>query len=291
MKRMLILTSVFSAAVLIAAPGARAGVVAQDDFNYTTNSRLNGADGGTGWTSAWVVNSNQVSRAVIRSTSTDPLTFKVPGNGTISGGTKSMKYRGVSESDNFPDLAHRAFIQQSGQELFASFLLRSDSTVANAEPEDIVEFWLNNANTGIGVSGTGQTAGTGFFAVIGSNRSFISGPTFLRGESNLVVMRIAKNDDSSTFNEVDIWVNPGVTEANSPQATVTGQTGISTLSLAGLKQVGLDVNDAFWFDRLTIGTTFADVVAPENPIPEPASLGFLGLGTLALLMRRRRKLA
>ncbi len=82
---------------------------------------------------------------------------------------------------------------------------------------------------------------------------------------------------------VSAWINPSLADSGAPSVTFTNADS-GGLDGFFLRQGGSwDNGGASWTaDNLIVATTFAEVV------PEPSSTALLGLGGLALILRRRR---
>jgi hypothetical protein len=92
-----------------------------------------------------------------------------------------------------------------------------------------------------------------------------------------------------------LWVNPNLSlgEAGLGPAAATIASDVLTFNgirlTAGGSQNGGVAAASGTLDELRVGDTFADVTPTTAPVPEPTALTALGMGTLALLSRRRRK--
>ena len=65
---------------------------------------------------------------------------------------------------------------------------------------------------------------------------------------------------------------------------ITSLTTTSNLTQSGFNNLALQFKDNSQIDELRFGATSADVL----PIPEPSSTFLIGLGGLALILRRRK---
>ncbi|MEM7791991.1 MAG: hypothetical protein AAF546_11365, partial [Verrucomicrobiota bacterium] len=109
------------------------------------------------------------------------------------------------------------------------------------------------------------------------------------GQTYYMVAKISKTGGSSSYNQLDLWVNPSAGDSNSPLGTSTGSISFSEFSTVGFRSVNLGSNDRLWVDSLTIATEWEDVV----PIPEPSQLVvWLSLFALSLAgFKRRRRIS
>lgn len=263
-----------SAAVLsILSPLASAAIVASDDFNYAAGE-LSAQNGGTGWSAAWTATTAS-SQVVL------PGTELGGGNAlNITGNANAVAQRTLGSSF-------------SGEELFVSFLFQLDSgTLTN---NDFLALWFNSQtgpNIGIkadeGVN-NGKTNDV-FVRTAGSSGSYAPGSNI--GGANDVTYQIVGRLSRSApgnYNNFDLWLNPLFTDLGTPDVSFSGASGISTITSVGFRTANLDAGDALLIDNLILATSWNDVVAAPNAVPEPGSLALAGLALLGLgLVRRRR---
>ena len=146
-------------------------------------------------------------------------------------------------------------------------------------------FYAGYEGDKIGVYGRG-------FGNVSSNYFFQSLGTFTADEAYLIVL---KYESSNANRTVTVWLNP-VISGGSVTSSMASWTGVSAMTSGSTTIDGIDIYakttttdtaqlNVASFDEFRIGTDLASVV----PIPEPASLALLGLGSLLMLGRGRRE--
>jgi hypothetical protein len=270
----------------LAAVPAQAAIVGQDTFeSYAAGSQLNGQNGGSNFTGPYVVDS-----ALLTNVTTVSQTLAYS-NGTVANGGGSIAVQ-VLDAANSNNLISRPFASQSGT-IYFSFLLRAGT--GSLTNEDFLQLGLSDAATAepkasVGIAGT--TAGSlpeQFFArVPNAGTSVFSGSSATVAEytTYMLVGKVSKAGGSTTYNQVDLYLNPssGIEPAvATATSTATAGSGASTVSNFIFRAAREDPGDQFFVDNLRIGTTYADVV----PVPEPAGAGLI-LVAGGLLCRRRR---
>ncbi len=304
-------TQILIASVLLVLVAGTAGaaVVASDDFNSYNAGSLSGqgASGG-GWDAGWAGSTNDIT--VI---TTGGLSYDA-GGVTISGGDNAVQL--VDDASGAIDLATRNLgTAQNGSDYYIRYLINWKAgsmgnqdrvtTSVNAyrdlgggsKSNESTEAWAGfDWDNGIDKLIFGDThQGSGTVPVY-------SDVDVVVGETYLLVMRYRKDPDGAYFNgttyntynrynRMDFWVNPDSTDTGEtpdfsieyPLTTVPKCDTFDGITFEA--HSSLDVgSDVVLMDEYVIGTTWADVV----PVPEPATMTLLALGSVAMLKRRRR---
>lgn len=282
----LLLPAAALVSMICASPAARAALIAYDGFESYSIGGLSGgnagtgttgASGETGWSAAW----NAVSGINVASAS---LSYS---NGTVvvNGGNQVAQIDGAT---NNTDAADRAFTSQTGT-LYFSFLF--SSTTGSLSTDDFIHFMLNNdtVNTNSGGIGKLTTTDLTLGARIGTTNggtTTSSSTSMVDGATYFLVGKISKVS-SSNYNQIDLYINPSSNiEPGTTSATSSASGGFSSIPVFSLRTFNLDVGDAYRFDELRVGTTFADVV--PTSVPEPSAVTLLCGGVAMFLNRRRR---
>jgi MYXO-CTERM domain-containing protein len=271
------------AGVVAALPSAAFGaVIASDSFeSYAPGSQLNGQNGGTGFSNGYGVTASKTTNVTVVSKS---LSY-TGGAVSVDGGSNAVQVAGSADSNN---LVTRAIPVQTGSPVYFGFLYNTNSTT-----EAFLQFGLENGSTAephasVGVQGIAGNGGgaEGFFARVPNAGNTTYTSSGLSADTTYyLVGRISKGAGSSTYNVVDLFLNPTSLDESSPTLTATNAagSGVSQFDNFVLRTARTDAGSLYDFDQLTIGTTFADVV----PAPEPGALGVLGVCAVAVGRRRR----
>lgn len=260
-------------AIAVLSPLASAAIVASDDFNYDAGE-LNTASGGTGWAGAW-------SAVTARTEIVDPA--------VDLGGENALRITG-----NANTVAQRTLSSAfSGNELYVSFLFQLDAGALT--DNDFFALWFN-ANTttrpNIGIKADQGGSGTNDVFVRTNNTGGSYAPDSNIGGTNDVTYQIVgrlSRSGAGNYTHYDLWLNPLFSDLDSPNATFSGNAGISTVTSVGFRTANLETGDTLLIDNLILATSWADVVAAPNEVPEPGSLALAGLALLGLGLARRRR--
>ncbi|MGB0991238.1 MAG: PEP-CTERM sorting domain-containing protein [Akkermansiaceae bacterium] len=239
--------------------GAIAGQTGGTGFNYDNlNSTV------TGTTSDWdnVTGAPSVSGGVLN---VNASSAKREFNGNIEG----------AGGGDGPDTERNGAFRGSGAVFFKWDMTRSNTSswsglssydFSGGTAEKLF-FGVSNGGTDevrLEISGGGASTDTGLFVADGSTNTFMGVVDF---DNDLI----------------GIWLNPdGADNWDGSGGTADGTVAYTGSNWSTAARLG-GGNDAS-FDNLIVGTTFAEV----QSVPEPSSTALLGLGGIALLMRRRK---
>ena len=243
---------------------------------FDTNGAIAGQTGGTGF------NYDNLNSTVTATTSDwDNVTGAPSVSGgvlNVSGSSAKREFNGNIEGSagaDGPDTERNGGFRGAGVVFFKYDMTRTASSswsglssydFSGGSAEKLF-FGVSNGGTDevrLAISGGGAGFDTGLFVADGSTNTFMGVVDF---DNDLI----------------GIWLNPDGTDSwngsgGSADGTVayTGSNWSTAARLGG--------GNVASFDNLVIGTDFSEVQA----VPEPSSAALLGLGGLALILRRRK---
>jgi len=239
--------------MLLAASPVYAVVVVTEDFTYANGAVDATENGGTGWAGAWGGTTS----------GTSPVSqFSVSSNQAIYGG-----YQGATQEE----IKHsRAFASSYAIDANTTLVLTFDLIVNE-----------NQLGRGIGVSLTDSGSGTQVF--IGKQINESTGPGGIHAEisgadyavlggsrASATLTATFTSDGTDTFVKISDGSNPDVS------GTIAGT------------QYTFDGLDLDGYHRLTTTNGVDNISIDVTTVPEPSSVALLGLGGLALILRRRK---
>jgi hypothetical protein len=280
------------AVVLAITSAGSAAIIAADDFNsYTTGTLVGQGSAGGGWTGAWT--GTDATDAGDVAVVTGGLSYNAGGI-SIDGGAKSVE---VTDVNSVLQTAKRSFTPAQngdpGADVFFRFLT-SVKAGDTANQEGALTGLLNDAtlvcNGGIYSNTTPNTDFRAWAANSNTHATPADGGTLVAGDVYLIVARFWVDPDNAytttQFNRLDLWINPDTTDtltsydlSSSRKTTNSIGTKVNGVFIDAWSQ--LEDTDVYGIDEYVVGETWADV------IPEPATLGLMGLGGLALLRRKK----
>jgi hypothetical protein len=241
------------------AAASQATLLLKDSFNYNTGALTGqGGWGGGGYT---VTNGNLTAPAGFPAASGNRL--------SISGSSSLVATNG-------------SFTAQTSGTVYMSYLVQFNATKAGAAFH-LGGFSKDGGAEYGGLAVSNATASSVYFGLgtrNGLTQQFL--PTaFATGVTHMVVVSY-KIVTGSANDVINFWLDPALGGAE-PVAqlsnTTTGDIGTS------VNTVDFKATTPFsysYIDELRVGTTWGDVA-----IPEPATVGMLGLGALVTLLFRR----
>ena len=284
MNKKLILTglSAFSVLALSAAHGA---ATIYEGFTLPpADVLLQGNTGDTGFTSVWT-NDN---RYALDATS---ISY---GSLETSGGKMALNTSGGGSHRISATVNVGASLLADNSTLWFSFLLTTYE--ASSDNRFLVALGTDPWSGGQGGQ-PGQAVGfymdsddaeaefwdTNAFSGVSSTSTDLVPDTWTGGESQtqLIVGQIAWGEDGlsdDTLSLYNVGTDLVLGTAFSTATFDATQGAFDTLSMSGRNKIIADV------DEIRFGATLADV----TPVPEPSTTALIGLGGLALILRRRR---
>jgi len=243
---------------------AKATLLAYEGFDYTANTAVVDANGGTGWTGAWTVSATNGSQTVLSPTLSE-------GGATGIGNRLSVTANGSTTSN-----ASRVIfssMKNSGT-YWLSVMVKNDA--GNSTTYGYLQLGDQYSNVPVRV---GYSNGGNWY-IQSPNNSNVKADTGIAATSALLVLKI-----DLTNKTLDLWVNP-----SSASDTADGSVALHpTSSYVRFDRLSIRVGSSSSgtstgsFDEIRIGESYADVV-----IPEPATLSLLVVGGALAMLRRRR---
>ena len=267
------------------AAASQATLIFYDDFSSPAGSLLGTvSDAGTAWN--YKTNSPAGDAyKVIATGLTAPSGFK-----TATGGAAAKLASGNDSYSTYTG----APAATAGNSIYYSFLFSSTQTVVTAAStagritaigaaygadyatirydkvanDNFYKLSLVPRGSGTGLQLPDQLA-------MGSTYLIVVSYTYVTGTANDTV-RVWLNPDSATFNA-----------GTAPTAALTGTASTDLTAVFDSIRLGgqSGAPNTVMIDELRVGTTWADV----TPIPEPATIGMLGLGAIITLLVRRMR--
>ena len=230
----------------------QASLVAEDNFNYSNGSSLAGANGGTGWTGAWI---NDYTSGTSLQASSTGLTY--PGLTTGGSAVWVSGGNGISEDS-------RSLALQSAGLVYIQFLCQFGSASGGGTPN--IRLYNSGTLTG-GFGANGGTYGSVLSILDGSLTPAANGSsssTASLSGVNLVVGLIDYQNDSTK-----LWVNPDLATFDyaTPPAPDASYAGLAP----AFNQIAIYSRSPATVSDLQITT-----------VPEPVSAAMAGFGLVVL---------
>lgn len=267
MRKTLMTLSLLAATA--SASAATVTLVASDNFDSYSTGALAGQDGGTGFDGAWSA-----------ANSTSVITT-VGGDSPMSGNAARFA------NPNSDNAATRTLDTALTGDVLVSFMFQFDGGLIGNN--DFLGLWFGSTTgPNIGLKAncgpTGSCTADIFARTNGTDGTFTKNLTV--GETVRVFGLLQKVDGSLVYNRYSLWVDPlqpDIESLSNANAVFNGASNISSFMEIGFRSANLDTGnpvDSLLVDNLRI-----------SAVPEPASLGLVGLGLLGAAAARRRKKA
>ncbi|MDP0489544.1 MAG: PEP-CTERM sorting domain-containing protein [Verrucomicrobiota bacterium JB023] len=273
---------VFWTPLLLLASGLSldAAVVVYEDFEALSTGELDGQAGGSGIAGDWTADTG-ASEVVAA-----PVDFEVtlPTGEVIRSEGQSLRITGNNNNAVAASLA-----SPKTDTFFVGFLLQMEA--GTIDQNDFTTLWFGEG-THIGAPAIGIKTelgpnSTDLMARVTGGSETYSATQLGIGQSYYLVAKVSKTGDSTTYNQVDFWVNPGSQDSASPETTSTGTIAFDEFNAFGIRSVNLSGDDSVLIDNLTIATEWEDLF-PN--IPEPSTSLLILLSLVSLISHRRRAL-
>lgn len=276
-------------AAVFAATSSFAAPLVEESFDYgeslSSGNNIAGANGGTGFSGAWVNTRNSPDY-------TEP--GFTAGDLAVAGGyVRGAAWSGVARPLD-GSLAGANLLDDGATLWFSVIMGLEGQNTANAD----INIALTNAakfnsgtfgerenldgatNEGIGVTHSGGNITAVYWDSAGG-----------RTEAGATSLSIGGNNPGSALVVGKITWGAGseTIELYAPDASLNLGSAITSLTTAGnltqtsFNNLAIQFKDQSQVDEIRFGATSADVL----PVPEPASLALIGLGSLMMLRRRR----
>jgi len=236
---------------------------ARDTFEaYTAGNSIAGGNGGVSWSGAWSGAGGGIESVV--DTSGNPLSFTDTGD-TVDGDGLALRLAGNDDNAATRDLAQSI----SSPFVYAAMLVRFEGA---QNDNDFLSLWFDDSdpdnapNFGIKMNRGNGSGPEDLFARSKQNNAVFD-TDIVSGRTYFLVARIEKAG-SSAYDKVSLWVDPTDLGHGSPPP-VTAETAVDSSGLAafqtiGFRSVNLDAGDSVTIDELRLGTSWAEVTAPDQ---------------------------
>jgi hypothetical protein len=295
-------------ALCLAAPSARADIIAEDNFDsYTAGSSPADQNGGAGWGGGWVAGG---AAAVLTLTddSANLITYTLD-DGTVLGSSTSGVTLVVSSTGTATGLDVNPSISRNiagavtdGSDVFVSFIFKykntsvADGGTFSSGNQMFQLFALddspstNDASAIAGIAGQIGARVNNSNAVTSPQRNRFAA-TLRYGQTYFMVVKYT-GWNGSAYRSVRVWLDPTTNDETTTDQTVSvvdNGTGGGSASFNGLRlrTNGLNTSRYYVFDAIRIGTTWDAVVGtPTLPASVISSIAptdggkQLGDGTL-----------
>ena len=270
-------TVVVLSALSLTIASSQAALIAYEGFDYATANYATGLEGkgtGTDFAGAWAdLSGSNVRNGVYADSLTVSSDIALPSTGNHARGQLANAGNGIARLLSSTQ-------GTDGTSVWMSFRTQNNNLSAVEEFAPIFTTKSGNRSTMFGAtrSAAGQDASDGQFDLVHINGS-VSSDIAARDSNNHFL--VAKFDfGAADADTITVWWDP--TSATDFGSTGNAQISVTDASFDGIGFTAL--NATLRVDEIYLGTTLVDVTA----VPEPSSAALLGLGGIALILRRRK---
>jgi hypothetical protein len=255
---------------------SQAAIIAQESFDYSTAgypAGLEGQNGGTGFSEPWKEFGSNANNGIFAGNITTASDAALPASGNHARAQLSTVGAGIGRNLS-------TTLGADGSTVWLSYNLQNNNTSAG-EAFAVVFTTLGEARRVL----AGATSGTGGQSSFDGQFDLAFSPTGANTD-------YAARDTSNHFHVLRFDFGAGnndtVTIFNDPTST-TAFSGSGDAQLTGIDAtfdgIAFTATGAtLQWDEIRIGTRLSDVTT----VPEPSSAALLGLGGLALILRRKK---
>jgi hypothetical protein len=288
----------------------QAASLAYEGFDYAPDQTVSGLTGGSGWAAAWATGSG----AFVGTNTAGSLTYQdsMGNNLATTGGklavgsplvpfstTASPNRAMLNASSTYTTLGALAAANplEAGT-VWVSFLYHRPDQAANPyhRQANLGLFQGSGEKLAVGAPNTSATVSDPNLSIWSSGGAH-PGATPLQStvssfspSAQLIVLKIAVDEDALTRDDVWAWFNPTDLLASLNPATALASeeevdlSGVTTFRFQAGNNNANGPNSYWYADELRIGYSSLSV----TPVPEPSTLCLVGLGILTALIRVRR---
>jgi hypothetical protein len=282
-------------ALAVSASTTSAALTDYDGFDYS-GTTLNGQNGGTGWSGGWIATGASPSDNLSNDATSlsYPVGWESPASTPSTTGARVSTGDLASNASSSRLLANTFDMTVDGNTMYVSALFRKNRANGETTGDNILlEFVDAGANRrfGMGIEGNTDTPW------LNANGSGTAATTVTAGSTYFLVAKIVAGQGgtqgSGGLQDVaTLWVfgdsyrsEVPLTEPGTFDRQLTEFTG----AILDRIRIRIDTGNTGTVpgevDEIRVGTDWQSVVA----VPEPAVAGLIGLGAVAIGMRRRRQ--
>ena len=170
------------------------------------------------------------------------------------------------------------------REIFATWLGGATTPIATSAivNTDLQRFSVSNGDGTLGEGGVHYLGLGGVSLLLGGNEYFNA---YIASADLGVTMTIAISDTIAAGGDIATWTSGTLNAGSNVYELLSSFTNASNVDFSQVDDIRITLSGAVAFDASS--TTF-EITDSPNFVPEPSSTALLGLGGLALVLRRKR---